>query len=147
MKNPKNYDKTSIEVTACISLGCGERHGYVKAVIHPDAGSLLSQVQTLTERTCAYARTMMFVKVANRFNGIAKAGIYPEDAPEVVKAHASFIVGDGIMASIQGVAIDLANPSNAAEMLPFEQKALEQAEKALVMYLLAAFSYGKEALS
>lgn len=141
MQNPKNYDKMGVEVTAKVSLGYGERHDTVKAVIYPDAGSLLSQVQDLTTRTSACARTMMFVKVANRFNRIAKAGIYPEDASEVVKAHASFIVGNCILASIQGVAIDLANPSNAAEMLPFEQDAVEQAGKKLIMHLLSAFAY------
>lgn len=144
MQNPKNYDKMGVEVTAKVSLGYGERHDTVKAVIYPDAGSLLSQVQDLATRTSACARTMMFVKVANRFNRIAKAGIYPEDAPEVVQARVSFSVGNGIVASIQGVAIDLADPSNAAETLPFEPEAVERAEKALVMYLLTAFAYGKE---
>lgn len=145
MKNPENYDeKMGMKVTARVSLGYGERYDIVKAVIYPDTESLLSQVQTLTTRISACARGMMFECIANRFDSIAKTGSYPENAPEVVQAHASFCVGNGIVASVQGVAIDLANPSNAAEMPPFEQEAIEQAEKVLIMYLLAAFSYGKE---
>ena len=141
-----NNSKTNvgIVVNAKVSLGCGECHDNVQAAIYPDAMTLLPQVQTLTTRVCARARAMMFEHVANRFNTVSKTGIYPEDTPEVMQANVRFFVGNGIVASMQGTEIDFGNPSNIAEMLPFEHEAVEQAEKALVMYLLAAFAYGKE---
>lgn len=147
MRNDPNKENAGTEIVAKVSLSGAMRQEEITAAISPDAMTLLSQVQDLATRTSACARAMMFQKVADRFNSIAKAGNYPEDAPEVIHAHASFIVGNGIVASMQGVEIDFANLSNAAETLPFEQEAVEQAEKALVMYLLAAFAYGKEVLS
>lgn len=147
MRNEPNKEDAGIEVVAKVHFGGAKSQEEIKAVIIPDAMTLLSQVEALTTRTSACARAMMFQKVADRFNSIAKAGNYPEDAPEVIQAHVSFIVGNGIVASMQGVAIDFANPCNIAETLPFEQDEVEQAEKELVMYLLSTFVYGKEVLS